>query len=64
MELELVGERFQSRAELAFFAIGFPISMVTGLLIIWLTLGGFYSHFDNQFGRTMQMVCSVVELEC
>jgi len=50
--------------QLNIFAIGFPISMVTGLLIIWLTLGGFYTHFDNQFGRTMQLVCSFVELEC
>ncbi len=50
--------------QLNIFAIGFPITMVTGLLIIWLTLGGFYTHFDSQFGRTMQLVCSLVELEC
>jgi len=58
------GVMTKAAPQLNIFAIGFPISMVTGLLIIWLTLGGFYTHFDNQFGRTMEMVCSLVELEC
>ncbi len=58
------GVMTKAAPQLNIFAIGFPISMVTGLLIIWLTLGGFYSHFDNQFGKTMQLVCSLVELEC
>jgi flagellar biosynthetic protein FliR len=58
------GVMTKAAPQLNIFAIGFPISMVTGLLIIWLTLGSFGTHFDNQFGRTMQLVCSLVDLEC
>ncbi len=50
--------------QLNIFAIGFPISMVSGLLIIWLTLTGFSEHFNQQMGRTIEVVCSLVKLEC
>lgn len=50
--------------QLNIFAIGFPISMVSGLLIIWLTLTGFSDHFNHQMGRTMDVVCRLVKLEC
>ncbi len=50
--------------QLNIFAIGFPISMVSGLLIIWLTLTGFSGHFNNQMGRTIDVVCGLVKLEC
>lgn len=50
--------------QLNIFAIGFPISMVSGLLIIWLTLGGFGEHFNQQMSRTTKVVCDLVRLDC
>ena len=50
--------------QLNIFAIGFPISMVSGLLIIWLTLSGFGEHFNQQLSRTTQVVCNLVKLDC
>ena len=46
------------------FAIGFPIILTFGLLILWFTLSGFLPHFEQQFQRGKQTMCSMVMLEC
>ncbi len=50
--------------QLNIFTIGFPITLITGLLIVWLTMSGFMNRFEIQFGRTTSVVCSLVKLEC
>jgi len=46
------------------FAIGFPIILTFGLLILWFTIGGFLPHFDQQFYRGQQTMCTLVGMEC
>jgi len=50
--------------QLNIFAIGFPISLIAGLLLLWLTLSGFTGHFDSQMSKTTEIVCRLVKLEC
>lgn len=46
------------------FVIGFPIILTFGLLILWFTLGGFLSHFDNQYSSGKRVMCSMALMEC
>jgi flagellar biosynthetic protein FliR len=46
--------------QLNIFAIGFPITMCAGLLIMWLTMGNFYSHFVMQWERAMDFSCYLI----
>ena len=46
------------------FAIGFPIILTFGLLIIWFTLGGFLSHFNSQYDSGKRVMCSIAMMEC
>ena len=46
--------------QLNIFAIGFPITMCAGLLIMWLTMGNFYSHFVMQWQRALDFSCYLI----
>ena len=50
--------------QLNIFAVGFPITLTTGLLIVWLTLSGFLPHFEQQFYRGKNIMCTLVMMEC
>ncbi|NQY35390.1 MAG: flagellar type III secretion system protein FliR [Alteromonadaceae bacterium] len=43
--------------QLNIFAIGFPITMTAGLIIMWLTMGNFYTHFELQWQRAIDFSC-------
>ena len=47
--------------QLNIFAIGFPITMCAGLLIMWLTMGNFYSHFVMQWQRALDFSCYLID---
>ena len=44
--------------------IGFPMTIIAGLLIVWVTVSGFMPHFDQQFARGKQVMCALVLMEC
>lgn len=46
--------------QLNVFTIGFPITMVAGLIILWSTLENFAFHFENQWFQGLLLVCKVV----
>ncbi len=46
--------------QLNVFTIGFPITMISGLLIMWITLENFAFHFDNQWQQVLLLACSIV----
>ena len=46
------------------FAVGFPLTMVTGLILVWLSLVYFLPHFENQLVRANGLMCEMVNLEC
>jgi flagellar biosynthetic protein FliR len=50
--------------QLNIFAIGFPITMVSGLIVLWLTLGGFIYHFENQWTQVIQTMCALIGSQC
>ncbi|QBG35194.1 flagellar biosynthetic protein FliR [Litorilituus sediminis] len=47
--------------QLNIFAIGFPISMMAGLLIMWLTFGNFLTHFELQWQRALDFSCYLID---
>ncbi|MET1254778.1 flagellar biosynthetic protein FliR [Aliikangiella maris] len=46
------------------FAVGFPLTMVSGLILVWLTMGYFLPHFENQLARATLLMCSMIGTEC
>ena len=46
------------------FAIGVPITMVSGLIVLWLTMGGFIFHFENQWQEAIGVMCNVIGSQC
>ena len=47
--------------QLNVFTIGFPITMVSGLLILWSTLSNFAFHFENQWQQALYLVCDIID---
>ncbi|MCJ8270700.1 MAG: flagellar biosynthetic protein FliR, partial [Psychrosphaera sp.] len=46
------------------FAVGFPLTMVSGLTLLWLTLAYFLPHFEMQFTRATSLMCRIIGLDC
>ncbi|WP_281556581.1 flagellar biosynthetic protein FliR [Thalassomonas sp. RHCl1] len=46
--------------QLNIFAIGFPITMCAGLIIMWLTMGNFLTHFELQWQRAVDFSCYLI----
>ncbi|WP_448249302.1 flagellar biosynthetic protein FliR [Thalassotalea agariperforans] len=49
--------------QLNIFAIGFPITMCAGLLIMWLTMGNFFLHFELQWQRALEFTCYLIDCQ-
>ncbi len=47
--------------QLNIFAIGFPITMCAGLIIMWLTMGNFFTHFELQWQRALDFSCQLID---
>tara|TARA_R100001509_G_C4716137_1_gene164987 strand:- start:90 stop:563 length:474 start_codon:yes stop_codon:yes gene_type:complete len=58
------GVMTRAAPQLNIFAIGFPITMVSGLVVVWLTMGGFIFHFENQWARVVQTMCEILGSQC
>lgn len=54
------GVMTRAAPQLNLFALGFPITMVTGLVIIWVTLAGFLGHFENYYQASVELMCQLV----
>lgn len=54
------GVMTRAAPQLNLFSLGFPITMVTGLIIIWLTLAGFVSHFETYYRDSVDLLCQMV----
>ena len=46
--------------QLNIFSIGFPVTMCAGLLIMWLTMGNFYTHYELQWQRALEFSCHLI----
>jgi len=54
------GVMTRAAPQLNIFSIGFPFTLVTGLVIIWATLGNFTAQFDFQWRQMIQLMCDLV----
>tara|TARA_R110002126_G_scaffold10245_55_gene46665 strand:- start:2035 stop:2808 length:774 start_codon:yes stop_codon:yes gene_type:complete len=46
--------------QLNIFSIGFPITMLSGLLILWLTLDTFLFHYEKQWQHAIDYSCRLI----
>jgi flagellar biosynthetic protein FliR len=46
--------------QLNIFSIGFPVTMISGLIIMWLTMGNFFTHFELQWQRALDFSCYLI----
>ncbi|BEU02710.1 flagellar biosynthetic protein FliR [Agarivorans sp. OAG1] len=50
--------------QLNIFSIGFAVSMLFGLFILWLTIGGFLAHFERQWEVGRSLACDMLLIGC
>lgn len=58
------GVMTRASPQLNIFTVGFPITMISGLLILWLTVGNFVVHFENQWQRAISGMCFILGGNC
>ncbi|MBM7072232.1 flagellar type III secretion system protein FliR [Shewanella sp. 202IG2-18] len=58
------GVMTRAAPQLNIFSIGFPITMLSGLLILWLTLSPIMAHFDEVWKAAQVLMCNMLELQC
>lgn len=58
------GVMTRASPQLNIFTVGFPITMISGLLILWLTVGNFIVHFENQWQRAISAMCFILGGSC
>ncbi|WP_218310807.1 flagellar biosynthetic protein FliR [Alteromonas antoniana] len=56
------GVMTKASPQLNIFSIGFPIAQVMGLIIIWITMDNFTSHFEQQWARAQQFMCELLRI--
>ncbi|WP_394128870.1 flagellar biosynthetic protein FliR [Shewanella maritima] len=58
------GVMTRASPQLNIFAIGFPVTMVSGLFILWLTLGPIMAHFGEVWHEAQILMCDILLLQC
>jgi flagellar biosynthesis protein FliR len=58
------GVMTRAAPQLNIFSIGFPVTMVSGLFILWLTLGPIMAHFDEVWYAAQVLMCDLLSLTC
>lgn len=58
------GVMTRAAPQLNIFSIGFPITMISGLVILWLTLTPIMAHFDEVWHEAQVLLCDILELQC
>ncbi|GIU50644.1 flagellar biosynthetic protein FliR [Shewanella sairae] len=58
------GVMTRASPQLNIFAVGFPVTMVAGLFILWLTLSPIMAHFDEVWREVQILLCDVLALQC
>ncbi|MFM2482645.1 flagellar biosynthetic protein FliR [Celerinatantimonas sp. YJH-8] len=58
------GVMTRAAPQLNIFSIGFAVSMLFGLFILWLTIGNFLAHFEHQWWSARSLACTVLNIDC
>lgn len=54
------GVMTRAAPQLNIFSIGFPVTMIAGLLILWLTMNTFMFHFNLQWQHGIDVTCKLI----
>jgi len=54
------GVMTRAAPQLNIFSIGFPVTMIAGLLILWLTMNTFFFHFNLQWQHGIELTCQLI----
>jgi flagellar biosynthetic protein FliR len=46
--------------QLNIFSIGFPFTMMSGLIVMWITMESFVFHFENNWQTSLDMMCKII----
>jgi len=58
------GVMTRAAPQLNVFSLGFAVTMICGLFILWASLSGFLEHFTLHWERTQNLMCDVLALSC
>lgn len=58
------GVMTRAAPQLNVFSMGFSVSMVAGLLVLWYCLGAFMGNFTSAINATMESTCSLIGTSC
>ncbi|MFT5879623.1 MAG: flagellar biosynthetic protein FliR [Moritella sp.] len=58
------GVMTKAAPQLNVFSLGFAVGMIAGLFIIFLSLGNFMFHFNAQWQRAGELICSLLNNAC
>ncbi|MGI2259477.1 flagellar biosynthetic protein FliR [Shewanella sp. GXUN23E] len=58
------GVMTRAAPQLNIFSIGFPVTMISGLVILWLTLSPVMAHFEQIWDSAQALLCDLVNLQC
>ncbi|MFM2485109.1 flagellar biosynthetic protein FliR [Celerinatantimonas yamalensis] len=58
------GVMTRAAPQLNIFSIGFAVSMLFGLFILWLTIGNFLTHFEHQWWSARSLACGLLKINC
>jgi flagellar biosynthetic protein FliR len=58
------GVMTRAAPQLNIFSMGFAVTMICGLFIMWASLSGFMDHFVLHWQRTQNLMCDVLALSC
>ncbi|AXR05753.1 flagellar biosynthetic protein FliR [Salinimonas sediminis] len=56
------GVMTKAAPQLNIFSIGFSIAQITGLIVIWITMDNFSTHFAAQWARAEQFMCELLAI--
>lgn len=54
------GVMTRAAPQLNIFSLGFPVTMLAGLLIMWLTMNTFVFHFNLQWQHGIEVTCRLI----
>ncbi len=58
------GVMTRAAPQLNIFSMGFAVSMICGLLVLWVSLGGFMEHFLAHWQQVQALICEIIGTEC
>jgi flagellar biosynthetic protein FliR len=58
------GVMTRAAPQINLFVVGFPLTLVVGLILIWVVLANFLPYFEQQLTRANLLICNLIALEC